>query len=360
MDTKARVIYKEWLFIILAWMFLMYLYYFIAIYGTAGYWKPGFMTNYVYSWKSHIELWLQGIFFGLMFALINHIFDKTVMRKRSFGFIVTAKSVLYMIAMLVVGMFVNLIYLVFDIVPYEHMMEQAAEMLTVPFILSFVTYIILAIILINFILQVNRKFGPGNLFSILSGKYHNPAVENRIFLFLDLRSSTTIAEKLGHRTYSSFLQACFQDLTDIIIRYRADIYQYVGDEVVLTWKEKTGLKNLNCIKAYFAYELKLGSRRSFYENRFGVFPEFCGGMDIGPVTVAEVGEIKREIAYHGDVLNTASRLQEQCKKFGRRLLISHHLAEYMPASNGFDTHLLGEVPLRGKTQPVRIYSMELI
>ncbi len=58
----------------------------------------------------------------------------------------------------------------------------------------------------NFLKQVSRKFGPGNLRRLLMGKYYHPRLENRIFLFLDLKSSTTHAERLGHNRYSSLIQ----------------------------------------------------------------------------------------------------------------------------------------------------------
>ncbi|MHC4457755.1 MAG: adenylate/guanylate cyclase domain-containing protein, partial [Planctomycetota bacterium] len=86
-----------------------------------------------------------------------------------------------------------------------------------------------------FILQVSDKFGQGVLISFLLGKYHRPKEDDRIFMFMDLKSSTTYAEKLGHIKYSQFIQDCFFDITDVITKYDAKIYQYVGDEVVLSW-----------------------------------------------------------------------------------------------------------------------------
>ena len=94
------------------------------------------------------------------------------------------------------------------------------------------------VMLALFILQVNDKFGQGILINFLLGRYHKPREEERIFMFMDLRSSTTYAEKLGHILYSKLIQDCFYDLTDIAKKYGTQIYQYIGDEVVLTWKVK--------------------------------------------------------------------------------------------------------------------------
>jgi len=183
--------------------------------------------------------------------------------------------------------------------------------------------------------------------------------EKRIFLFVDLRDSTSIAEKLGHLAYSKLLRHCFHDLTDIVIKYRAEIYQFVGDEVVLSWDVQTGLDTSNCVKTFYAFEKKLKINHRYYMEHYGVFPEFRAGMDLGVVTVVEIGDIKREIAYHGDVLNTASRLQEQCKKFGKKLLVSEHVKSHLNEQNGFILDDIGEMDLRGKHKSIRVFSVDM-
>ena len=59
---------------------------------------------------------------------------------------------------------------------------------------------------------------------------------DRAFMFLDLKSSTHLAEKLEHVSYSRLVQDCYAELTVPLIQYNAEVYQYVGDEVVLTWR----------------------------------------------------------------------------------------------------------------------------
>src|SRR5688572_15789779 len=50
------------------------------------------------------------------------------------------------------------------------------------------------VLLTIFLLDVSEKYGAGILKKQLMGRYHSPVQEDRIFLFLDLRSSTAIAE----------------------------------------------------------------------------------------------------------------------------------------------------------------------
>ena len=179
-------------------------------------------------------------------------------------------------------------------------------------------------------------------------------------MFMDLQGSTAIAERLGHNKYSQLMQNCFHDLTDIVIKYEASIYQYVGDEVVLTWDMRTVLKDLNCIKSYFAFERKLQSREEFYMKNFDITPFFKCGIDCGEVTVAEIGEIKREIAYHGDVLNTAARIEKLCSQQKKKMLISEYLEKELPNElNGFSKELIGNFELKGKSEKINIYSITL-
>ena len=219
-------------------------------------------------------------------------------------------------------------------------------------------YAVIMSILLNFIKQVNKKFGPGILWKLFSGKYHQPVQEERVFLFLDLKSSTTIAEILGHIRYSQFIQDCFYDITTIISHFKAEIYQYVGDEVILTWEIEKGIENENCFRFYFAFKKMLIKRKDYYMEKFGISPEFKAGMNCGFVTVAEVGEIKKEIAYHGDVLNTAARIQDQCNVYEKDILMSHAMHKRMPRYEGFKGMLIGEVLLKGKQIPIGLYSLE--
>ena len=101
-----------------------------------------------------------------------------------------------------------------------------------------VGYFIIMSQVFAFYKMANRKFGYGVLWNLITGYYRNPKEEKKVFMFLDLQSSTSIDEQLGHLKYSQLIQDCFYDLNMILNRYNAEIYQYVGDEAVLTCKLK--------------------------------------------------------------------------------------------------------------------------
>ena len=217
------------------------------------------------------------------------------------------------------------------------------------------SYWALAVAFALFILQVTEKFGQGVLLSFLIGKYHQPREEARVFMFMDLTSSTAYAEKLGHTKYSQLIQDCFYDLTYAVVRHHAQIYQYVGDEVVLTWDVEKGVRDNHCINAFFDFDKAIKDKSDYYKEKYGVIPVFKAGVNLGHVMVAEVGELKKELAYHGDTLNTASRIQEKCSELVKRILVSERVKDALDERPDVTFEMVGSMKLKGKEEPVKLY-----
>ncbi len=357
--SNKRIFLREWEQSVVGWIILVYFYFFISIWGLSKQIDDPVILNYIFSWRAQLEILLTAVSFGTLFTLVNAIVDRSAIRRQSFGLIILIKSILYILSMSIVFFLVLAVFNLFDLMGGEEY-HRLIGMFDFFYMASIIVYYIFGILLLNFILQVDKKFGPGILLKLLLGKYHKPKQENHIFLFLDLNDSTTIAEELGDIRYSQLIAACFHDITEVVIQYRAEIYQYVGDEVVLCWNIDQGLKNLNCIRAFFAFEGQLKSHWAYYMKQFGLIPQFKGGMDMGMVTLAEVGDIKRDIAYHGDVLNTAARIQGLCKARGRKLLVSGHLHDRIRNDIPKDLEMeeMGSEVLRGKTEKTDIYAIQ--
>jgi len=204
--------------------------------------------------------------------------------------------------------------------------------------------------------QVNLMLGRGNMKKIIKGQFYEPQEEIRIFMFLDLKSSTRIAEKIGHLQFSRLIQDCFNDLA-VVENYGAEVYQYVGDEAILTWTKK-GLRKGNCIHSYFTFQQLLNTKSAYYEATYGHKPFFKAGVHIGKVTVSEVGKYKREIAYHGDTMNTAARIQAKCNELGVGLLLSDTLKSQLPENFDLDFQSQGTHTLKGKEEQIELWSVE--
>ena len=206
-------------------------------------------------------------------------------------------------------------------------------------------------------IRVNDKYGPGIFFNLLTGKYHQPSVEERIFMFLYMKSSTTIAEQIGHTQFHKLLGDVFRDITDAILYNRGEIYQYVGDEVVISWKVAHGLKNVKCIQCFYDMETFMERKKGQYEERYGLFPTFKAGLHLGNVTVGEIGVIKKDIVFSGDVLNSAARIQSKCNELGANLLISEKLHKRLQLPPNITAHPAGDFHLRGKSVKMKLYAL---
>ncbi|MFY0652314.1 MAG: adenylate/guanylate cyclase domain-containing protein [Cyclobacteriaceae bacterium] len=215
----------------------------------------------------------------------------------------------------------------------------------------------LVVICTQFMLQVNDKFGQGILRNFLIGKYHKPSRERRIFMFLDIKSSTTIAEKIGHNKYFKLLRDFYSDITSAIISTKGEVYQYVGDEIVVSWKMKNGLKHSNCIECFYQIKNEIENLSERYSSLYGLVPKFKAGYHLGEVTAGEIGIMKRDIIYSGDVLNTCARIQEQCNHYNVDILVSEELINSVENRWVKRAKKLGDITLRGKDEKVGIYTL---
>ena len=176
-------------------------------------------------------------------------------------------------------------------------------------------------------------------------------------MFLDLNDATTIAEKLGPKKYSSLLRRFFNDLDDAITRNSGQVFQYVGDEVVVIWNPRQGLKNSNCIRAFVMALENLEKNKDFYLETYDIYPRFKAALHIGEVSITEIGISKKEIAYHGDAINTTARICGSAHKLGRNLLISKTLYEKLPKTEAFIYKELGEHSFKGKHEKIGLYCL---
>jgi adenylate cyclase len=199
--------------------------------------------------------------------------------------------------------------------------------------------------------------GKNFLLKLLIGTYHRPFEEERIFMFLDLKSSTSIAEKLGHTKFLSLLNDFFYDLTEPVLLTRGEIYKYVGDEAIISWKMKTGVKDNRCLECFFLLKEKVELNSQKYLNKYGLVPGFKAGLHGGLIVTGEMGFIKKEIAYMGDVLNTTARIEGSCNEFGEELIVSDMLLSKMKNDERNDIHSLGKIKFRGKESNLAVSSI---
>jgi adenylate cyclase len=207
------------------------------------------------------------------------------------------------------------------------------------------------------ITEMSQHLGHGVFLDFLLGKYHIPREEERIFMFLDIKGSTTLAEVLGHVPYFKFLNQYYVDISKAIIETGGEIYQYVGDEVVITWSIRNKMIYDRCITCFFGIKAIIKSRAASYKKEYGYVPEFKAGLHVGKVTTGRIGMLKKEIVFTGDVLNTASRIQSICNQHHVDNLISEPLVRQLAKNSAYHFKAVGDIQLRGKAEPLKLYTV---
>ena len=222
-----------------------------------------------------------------------------------------------------------------------------------------ISYSLILFSLIIFVFHISSLLGKGVLFNLLIGKYHKPVEDERIFMFLDLTSSTEIAEKLGPFEYSSFLKDFFYDIDEAIIETRGAVIQFVGDEVVIIWKVRDGVENNNCVRIFSLARTQINNKQDYYKNNYGFIPEFKAGLHYGKIVITAVGGTKQEIAYHGDTINTTARIRSECKNVNKDFLISADLLSLLPdIDTEFNIESVGITSLKGKKNVIGLFSVD--
>ncbi|HEX8331959.1 MAG TPA: adenylate/guanylate cyclase domain-containing protein [Segetibacter sp.] len=212
-------------------------------------------------------------------------------------------------------------------------------------------------ILTQMIMEINEKYAPGVFKDILLGKYVQPKVENRIVMFIDLKDSTPIAEKLGHIQYFKFIRQFIYHVSNAVNEYGGRIYQYVGDEVVVSWKF-TPENTKKCLAALIEARKNLQKSSEHFRRNYGIVPEFRVGIHTGEVTVGEIGVIKKDLAMSGDTMNTTARIRSACSELNQKFIVSKDFRENIDLKD-WQSESLGIVELKGKGHGLELFSLKI-
>ncbi len=281
-------------------------------------------------------------------------------QKKSLAFTLLFKSSVYIIAIIVATIIIicsgHAISL--GVSPFsEEVMAYVWNFFSSFAFWSVICFYSLAIIIAVFYSEVINNMGQSLFINFFSGEYHQPKTEERVYMFLDMKSSTTHAEKLGHIRYFQMLKEYYESISDPIIDHGGEIYQYVGDEVVITWRLKKDFAE-NAIRCFFAMKKSLLDQQSKFLDKYGIAPSFKAGIHFGEVTTGEIGVVKKDIAFSGDVLNTTARIQSLCNQYQTDLLASDVFIKALRQDSSLKVKALGEVELRGRNEKIELYTIE--
>jgi len=197
----------------------------------------------------------------------------------------------------------------------------------------------------TFFLRVRSLIGGRVLFNFVIGRYHKPAHDERVFMFLDIADSTRLSEEFGDVKIQALIGRFFFDIAGPIAERGGETYRYIGDEVVVSWPMAKALHNAQCVRCVFDVQDLLAARSEEYRRLFGVVPRFRVGMHGGPVTIGEVGDSRRAIVYFGETVSRAVALQGACKRVGHDFLVSAHLMDKLTIGGEVTSNYLPDLEL---------------
>lgn len=217
-----------------------------------------------------------------------------------------------------------------------------------------------AIFLFSLMVEINRLLGQGVLGNFVRGRYHQPREEDLTFLYIDVVGSTSIAERVGPTAFHAILDGFARDLSDVVLEHGGKIHKYVGDGIIITWPATNSASVLLAINCFFSFRQKIENRRAHYQNDLGYYPEFRGALHGGTVVVGEMGDMKREIVYLGDTVNTVARILSLAGDLKENFLSSTQMLENVMLPKELVARELGSTPLRGRELSVELTSLSLV
>jgi adenylate cyclase len=183
--------------------------------------------------------------------------------------------------------------------------------------------------------------------------------EDRILavLFSDIRSFTTIAEKMRPNEVVESLNAYFGVMVDVIMSHQGIVDKYMGDAIMAFYGAPVRHRDEARRSVLSAFEM-LQALEDFnvWQSKRGRLPFRIGiGINYGVVTVGNIGsEKKMDYTVIGDMVNLASRLEGLTKVYGQPLVISESV--FNKVREEFPCRQLDKVVVKGKTSGSGIYT----
>ncbi len=320
------------------------------------------LVNYPLPENIIFKLLLRSTLVFVMSVIMGYLFVYTlrsVFRNSTMMVNFIAKTFILLVAALLMNFFINLlentIFLGFSLQQSFHIYLN--ENVHLNWLMRKTLYWIILFVVTQLYLEINDKYSPGVFLDILKGKYTKPKTENRIVMFIDLKDSTPIAEQLGHEQYFLFIRRFISDVSLALIEYNGIIYQYVGDEIVVSWPLND--KNIKkCLAAVILSRKNIQKNSQKYRRKFGIIPEFRVGIHSGEVTVGEIGVIKKDLAMSGDTMNTTARIRSACNELNEKFIVSKDFIS-QSVLKSWQAESLGEVELKGKSEAIELFSLKI-
>jgi adenylate cyclase len=302
---------------------------------------------------------LNVVLFSLMIGFLLVSVLKRILREYSLWVNLLLKTLLLVIAAILMNLFIYVSYktlIAGQSIPFA-LNNFAENTLRPGWLLPKMTEWTILFILTLLALEINDKYSRGVFFAIMMGKYLQPKEEKRILLFVDLRNSTPIAEKLGHKEYFQFIRDFIYCMSAGVMEHDGRIYQYVGDELVAWWPG-TAENAKKAVSSLIESRKVLNKNTELFKRKYDIIPEYKAGMHIGNVMVGQVGIAKKELLMSGDTINTASRIRSACTDLNQKFLMSKDMSDLLDLKD-WQSESMGIPDLKGKNQDLELFALKI-
>jgi adenylate cyclase len=175
-------------------------------------------------------------------------------------------------------------------------------------------------------------------------------------LFSDIRSFTTITEKLGAPATVELLNEYFSFMEDVIVSNNGFVVQYVGDAIMAAFGVPVAVPD-DAARAVRCAVQMLKALDLFNQRRGNSFPVNIGiGLASGDVIYGEIGSpTRKNYSIIGDTVNLAARIESLTKKYGARILICEQT--WRNSDSGLFVREVDRITARGQQKPVTLYEV---
>ncbi|EDN68672.1 adenylate/guanylate cyclase [Beggiatoa sp. PS] len=176
---------------------------------------------------------------------------------------------------------------------------------------------------------------------------------NMTILFSDIRSFTTLSERMSPQDNFNFINAYLKEMGPIIREYGGFVDKYIGDAIMALF-----INADDALNASIAMLKKLTEFNNNQENK-SLKPLKIGiGLNTGQLMLGIIGEQHRlQGTVISDSVNLASRLEGATKTYKGSLIISENTLARLNHPEKYAMRFLDNIKVKGRSERIKIFEV---
>jgi adenylate cyclase len=177
-------------------------------------------------------------------------------------------------------------------------------------------------------------------------------------LFTDIRSFTTISEKMDPQHLVGLLNEYFTEMVGVVMHEGGVVDKYIGDAIMAVFGAPVPKPDdaKNAVRAAVRMRQALQRLNARLEEHGQPTLRTGIGIHTGEVVAGNIGSERRmEYTVIGDAVNLASRLETSTKDLGVNVLISEDT--WALTKDAIEARAVREITVKGRKQPVMTYEV---